>query len=145
MWQTPALAVEHPVWLQRAITERASGKKQLSIMDSLSKMRIASPAKEGKGGRAQQGQDGDQGAADSSETVAPGLLSKPLTGILTTGAGAGSSAGSGSGKSKKRVRIQLLDEVVDFEAMEREAAAADAASKGLSSPAQQPAIGALRL
>lgn len=99
----PCPRVEHPIWLQRSINERASGRKQLSILSSFSNMRVASEA------RAAAAAD----AAAAAATAAPKLLSngtgtlssmpKSILSIATETEGAAS-------KPRKRVRIQLEGE-----------------------------------
>lgn len=95
----PCPRVEHPIWLQRSITERASGRKQVSILSALSTMRIASASAEAA-------------KLAAVAAAAPRMLSegsgsgKAIKSIL-----AGETAEDGSSKPKKRVRIQLEGEV----------------------------------
>lgn len=97
----PCPRVEHPSWLQRSINERASGRKQVSILSALNSMKISAEA-------AKQA----AAAATATETAAPRMLSegsatgRPIKSIL---AGDGAVAEDGA-KQKKRVRIQLEGE-----------------------------------
>ena len=75
----PCPRVEHPIWLQRSINERASGRKQQSILNSFSAMRLKAI-----------------GASESASSNSMSGAAMPR--LLTAGSGVG-SGGSGCGSN----------------------------------------------
>lgn len=124
----PCPRVEHPIWLQRSINERASGRKQLSIMNSFSNMRVAAEAKAAA----------TAAAVTAAATAAPKLLtsgSGVLSNMPPKSILASSESGEGGpSKPRKRVRIQLEGETV-AEDLDTDSPRGDSAFAATAAPA----------
>jgi hypothetical protein len=94
----PCPRVEHPSWLQRSINERASGRKQISILSALNTMKISAEARQAATAAIIPGAGAPRMLTDGS------AAGKPIKSILA-------EEGAAGGKPKKRVRIQLEGEV----------------------------------
>jgi hypothetical protein len=94
----PCPRVEHPSWLQRSINERASGRKQISILSALNTMKISAEARQAATVATIPGAGAPRMLTEGS------AAGKPIKSILA-------EEGAAGGKPKKRVRIQLEGEV----------------------------------